>query len=49
MCNRYNTLDQQPDDILERKMATNWKSRQKDRLADRDEQLTEIDKTGLPL
>jgi putative SOS response-associated peptidase YedK len=34
---------------VERQMATSWKTRQKDRLADRDEQLAELDKTGLPL
>jgi putative SOS response-associated peptidase YedK len=34
---------------IERQMAASWKSRQKDRLADRDEQLAAIDKTGLPL
>jgi hypothetical protein len=34
---------------VERQMVASWKSRQKDRLADRDEQLAEIDQTGLPL
>ena len=31
---------------IERHMAANWKRRQKDRIADRDEQLAAIDKTG---
>jgi putative SOS response-associated peptidase YedK len=34
---------------VERQMAASWKKRQKDRLADRDEQLAEIEKTGLVL
>jgi putative SOS response-associated peptidase YedK len=34
---------------VERQMAASWKYRQKDRLADRDEQLAQIDQTGLPL
>jgi hypothetical protein len=31
---------------IERQMAPSWKSRQKDRLADRDEQLAAITKSG---
>jgi hypothetical protein len=31
---------------MERQMAASWKGRQKDHLADRDEQLAALDETG---